>query len=112
MGSRYPFGCVGEVSAPANLTLNTGIAPILHRMNAVNSIEGTGEGSFVFEIAAHYFGAVTYQKAGIGSVRIACERAHGKTALAQMPEGGSTLTTGGPGYQDQATLVPFSVDMG
>jgi hypothetical protein len=78
MGSRYPFGCVGEVSALANLTFNTGIAPILHRINAVNSIEGTGEGNFVFEIAAHYFGAVTHQEAGIGLVRIACERADGK----------------------------------
>ena len=106
MGNAYPLGCFGEVGALANLTLNPGIAPILHGMNAVDSIEGTGEGNLVFEIAARYFDAVTHQWAGLGMVWIACERSHGKTAVAQMPEGGPALAAGGPGYQDQSPFVP------
>src|SRR5215831_68054 len=97
MADTRAFGSVREGDAAAALGI-VGAFMALHRISAPGAIDRAAERRRVVEIAAHHFRAMADKVPRFGAIGVACEGAHLKSPVSQMPHRRAALLAGGSGH--------------
>ena len=96
-------GCgIGQALALLDLAVitHTLFPEILHGEDAITVLASQLQGNAVVEITGHHFHAPVVERTGGGLVRVAGERANGKTLLQQQGNERATLGAGGTGDEN------------